>query len=434
MDHLRRLMQTARDTTSLRKFCSRLPEDRKVDDFTLDVDAIAKHEQISQKIHVIPETGAQLTFISSLDVLAKFVSTLPNKNDENQPQVEYTVTAMGKSFVARANLPDTAPIQSVSGEPQRGKQLARCSAAFTACVELVQKKFLDGHLQPVFTKHLPAMRNARLAISSNKKAEYAMRVKPSFWLSHCPGSQTELFTTLLALDKSDQLQRPCQPLIMLTRQPLPIMSPIPMYFGNGETSMLRLSASQSSTVLSTGEKELLATFTLRVFADVFSKIYEAEVDEMPYFVAPCDMSSLASGEAHIDWNVLNDVKENKNTTWENAPDDFFHGKLAIDPWDGSRKFILGGINKELKPSDPPPKYAPVPKSRAYRAGEQNIKEYSNSLTLQSRKRRQWRDDQPVVNAELLSLRRNFLDEFFVEEDANRKCCVILEPLDISPAS
>lgn len=102
----------------------------------------------------------------------------------------------------------------------------------------------------------------------------------------------------------------------------------------------------------------------------------------------------------------------------------------MDPWDGSRKFIIHGINRDLKPRDPVPAGAPLPKSRAYRLSDQTIAEYSNSLTIKSRMRQNWSNDQLVVNAELLSLRRNFLDEHGVEETQGGQCWLILEPLSL----
>ncbi|KAK5991501.1 Dicer-like protein 1 [Cladobotryum mycophilum] len=415
MEHLRRLRQASRDAGALRKFCSNLSEDCKVQDYVIDATAIAQIEHMSQKTYTITETGARLTFITSLEVLAKFVSSLPG---HDQGHV------------------DASPIKTAVGEPQRSKQLARCSAAFEACVELVKKLYIDTHLQPAFAKKLPLMRNARLAIKSDKKSEYEMRLKPDFW-SKCLDTTppTRLFSTVIGLDRPEALGRDSRPLVLLTRHPLPNVPSIPLFFGKGQASLIRPLASQVPIELNSERLEALAHFTLRIFADVFSKEYAAKPEEIPYFIAPFNIlhkNSAHEGEARVGWAILDDVKQNEELSWENAPEDFFKDKLAIDPWDGSRKFILNGINKDLKPADPTPKGVPTPKSLAYRRVEQTIKEYSNSLSIKARQRIKWRDDQPVLNAELLSLRRNFLDEFFIDEDADGRCYVIPEPLRISP--
>jgi endoribonuclease Dicer len=46
-----------------------------------------------------------------------------------------------------------------------------------------------------------------------------------------------------------------------------------------------------------------------------------------------------------------------------------------------------------------------------------------------------REDQPVVEAELLPIRRNLLDDNVGDEDLEPKpCFLVLEPLRISPVS
>ncbi|KAL6812917.1 hypothetical protein GGI42DRAFT_364309 [Trichoderma sp. SZMC 28013] len=433
LDHHRKLRRAIRDAHALRQFCSALPEDRKVLDFVVDPDLLAAQEQVTQRRFTIAETGAQLTFITSLGVLSKFASSFPNHAEDGMLHLEYIVHSMGQKFRAQVILPDGSPIKMFSGEIQKSKQLARCSAAFEACVYLINKKYITGNLQPAFTKALPYMRNARLAISSDKKSEYAMRIKPDFW-SSClaPEPPASLYQTTIALDQPEALGRASRPLILLTRKPLPDIPSTPLFFGGGRTSIVRLSNSQTSFEVLPHEIEALASFTLRLFTDVSSKEYDAKSHEIPYFLAPSKLSPGGDKAAEIDWVAVQYAHENEKLCWEDAPNEFFKDKLATDPWDGSRKFILRGINEELKPSDPTPKGVPQPKSLGYRKVEQTIKEYSNSLSIKSRKRMNWRDDQPVVNAELLPIRRNFLDEFFVEEEGGGTCYVILEPLCVSP--
>lgn len=221
----------------------------------------------------------------------------------------------------------------------------------------------------------------------------------------------------------------------MSRERIPSLPDIPLFFGNGQSSLTKLVSSDSPLQLTEDEVAGLAAFTLKIFTDVFSKEYEAKPEEIPYFVAPClqNHSDIFAGkQPEVDWPVVKLVQENDSLPWENAPDDFFNDKFVTDLFDGSRKLVIKGINKSLRPSDPTPAGVPEPKCRSYRFVDQTIKEYSNSLWLKARKRATWRDDQPVINAELLSLRRNLLDEFQVDEDVNNECFVILEPLQVSP--
>ncbi|KAH8694547.1 hypothetical protein BGZ61DRAFT_352039 [Ilyonectria robusta] len=432
MKQLRSLFQATRDAATLRRFCSALPADRKLQDLTIDAAAAAQYEQGGQKVYEVPSTGARLTYPHSLEVLARFVSSISPVDISLKP--EFIVTTFGSKFIADVILPDSSPIKSMPGFPQRSKMLARCSAAFEMCVALIKKTYINEHFQPVFTKKLPAMRNARLAVSANKKADYKMLLKPNIW-SELGTNISQLFVTVIALDTPAALGRRSRPLLLLSRQKMPQLPGIPLFFGNGHSSLAQLVMYEEPVPLTNEDVEGLVKFTLKVFDDVFSKEYDAGSEEIPYFLAPCvedHEQVLRTGQAQIDWAAVKTVKENEKLDWENAPEEFFHDKLVTDPHSGSRKMVIHGINKSLRPSDPTPENVPEQKSRAYRFVEPTIKEYSNSLWLKSRQRVQWREDQPVVNAELLSLRRNLLDEFQVDEDIDNKCFVILEPLNVSP--
>ncbi|KAL7919430.1 hypothetical protein ACQKWADRAFT_329617 [Trichoderma austrokoningii] len=422
--HHRRFQQARSAAFELQRFCRALPDDRKVEDFDVRPEVLRNCEEV-----IITESGGGLKLVDSLACLAKYSSSLSR---DGLQRLEYVVKSNKKQFIASVVLPDASPIKTIQGTTQRTKQLARCSAAFEACRILIEKGYIDKHLQPAFARKLPAMRNARLALSADKKSEYEMLVKPRFW-SLCLGPEppTVLYQTTISLSQPAALGHPSRPLILLSRNPLPEIPSTPLFFGGGRTSAVRLSQSQPSLEVTAKEIIALSGFTLRLFAHVFSKQYEAEPQELPYFIAPCNVSRQQGG-SDIDWEVVNYVAATESLVWLNAPKEFFKDKLAMDPYDGSRKFILGGINEQLRPSDPTPAGVPPPRSLAYKRVEQNIKEYSNSLSIRSRQRRNWSDDQPVVNAELLPIRRNFLDEYFIDDGVSRACYVILEPLVVSP--
>ncbi|KAF4966379.1 hypothetical protein FSARC_5949 [Fusarium sarcochroum] len=429
---LRSLKQAERDATALQKFCMSLPADRKLQDDSIDATAEIREELLRQKVHEIPSTGARLTFPSSLEVLARFAYA--SSSPEEHGKVDYQTHKITRTqFVSDVVLPISCPVNSVSGFPQRSRMLAKCSAAFEACKILIKNKYVDEHLQPTFHKKVHALRNARLSVSSNKKAEYNMRLRPDVWEAR--GEWTVCFAMTITLDNAGALGdgRPGRSLILLSRKLLPKLPEIPLFFGNGRSSVVQLTPSREPLRLTATETDGLTQFTFRVFTDVFSKEYNATCDEFPYLLAPfADNPTPAETQSHIDWDTVNLVKYNETLDWENAPKEFFMNKLVTDPYDGGRKLIIKGIDDSKRPSDPTPEGVPESRSRAYRVVEQTIKEYSNSLYQKSRQKAQWREDQPVVKAELLSLRRNLLDEFQVDEEVNKDCFVILEPLKVSP--
>ncbi|KAI8660242.1 Dicer-like protein 1 [Fusarium keratoplasticum] len=424
MGQLRSLKQAERDSTALQKFCLSLPADRKLEDDVVDA---VQDELLVQKVYEIPSTGARLTFAHSMEVLSKYAASI---TPGISSKVEFTVTKLGPKFIADVILPDASPLKAMSGFPQRSKLLAKYSASFEACVKLIKDKHIDGHLQPTLSKTIPRMRNARLAVSSNKKAEYPMRLRPDVWKSL--GDCKELFATVITLDNPGALGEDLlsRPLMLLSRKKLPELPGVPLFFGNGRSSVAKLTVSEEPLKLAAEEIDSLTRFTLKVFSDVFSKEYDANADQLPYFLAPCKDGHSSVSQA-VDWSIVEATK-NDSLPWENAPKEFFVNKFVTDPYDGGRKLVIKGIDESKRPSDPTPKGVPESRSRSYRQVEPTIKEYSNSLYYNTRLKVKWREDQPVVKAQLLSLRRNYLDEFQVDEEVNNDCFVILEPLRVSP--
>jgi endoribonuclease Dicer len=427
MKQIRSLKQAARDAAALRQFCMILPADRKLQDDSFD-DMERQMERISHHVYEIPSTGARLTFPFSLELLSRFVAYLGTA-EHGHSKPEYHVYKVGAHYAAAVTLPPSSPIISQTGHPQRSKLLAKCSASFEACKKLVNGKYIDDHLQPVFKKYVHKMRNARVGISPNKKAEHDMRLRPNIWSFR--GEWTHFFATTITLGENEGKDRS---LVLLSRKPLPELPPVPLFFGNGRSAVVKLTCFREPLDVTTQETEGLTAFTLKLFADIFSKEFQATCDQFPYLLAPSTKDVSPDETPHIDWDTVKLVKDNDSLDWENAPDEFFVDKLVVDPYDGGRKLIIKGIDRSKRPSDPTPEGVPQSRSRAYRSVEQNIKQYSNSLYLKTRQKVQWRDDQPVVKAELLSLRRNLLDEFQVDEEVNKDCFIILEPLKVSPVS
>lgn len=439
-EHTKKLAQASHDAATLRRFCSMLPRDRR-----LDSDQGSRqnlHDYSSQPSCTIGPSGAKLTFTDSLEVLAAFVSSFQERGHANLVP-EYVVMNFGKEYVAQVILPDKSPIQTKRGSPQSSKHAAKCSAAFELCQDLIREKYIDEHLQPVFKKKLPAMRNARLAISSKKKAQYNMLLKPVIWSR--VGAPEKLYCTATTLENPAALGRASCPLLLLTRDPLPSLPGIPLFFGGGDKSLVhQTQLSGTLDVAKNGEGigvlGDLRNFTLRVFQDVFSKSFEATADELPYFLAPScknhdfDFSRTAPRGA-IDWNAVKTVSENDELKLDmEDPEIFYRDRFVVDPWDGSRKLYSIRVRGDLRPSDPVPEGVPEPRFRGWKSVEHNIREYSVSIWSRTRASRVWKDDQPVVETEIIPLRRNLLDDFEGDGEAAKTCFVIMEPLRVSAVS
>ncbi|KAF9870302.1 RNase3 domain protein [Colletotrichum karsti] len=434
--HSRTIAQAGYDQSTLRRFCAALPEDRKI--AGLDVSASVLAGESHYKTYVIESSGARLTWMSSLEVLSNFVSSLRQNKDEVLAP-EYVVINQGQKFLAEVQLPPRSPITSMTGFPHKNKQAARCSAAFEMCKELIKKKYIDHHLNPTFVKKLPVMRNARLAVSSKKSAEYNMRSKPGIWAKLGPVDL--LYVTVLKLETPEAMGRASRPLILLTREQFPDLPAIPLFFGNDQRSEVHPVSLPFPVKVTADDAEALKEFTFRVFKDVFSKEYEAPIADVPYFLAPTTvshsvkLSQIDDAASLVDWNHLRETRGKEYLEWDDdTPHEFFQDKLVTDPYSGSRKLYLRGVRKDMKPMDMVPPGVPDPGHKSWKDKdvEKNITEYSVSLWARSRKKRTWRQTQPVVEAEVVSLRRNLLDDFMQDTaEESRICWVILEPMRVS---
>jgi endoribonuclease Dicer len=442
MDHVQTIKEVCRNEAILKTFCEALPADRILGGQCVSLDRLLAKEN-TLPVYKVPETGAKLTYKISLLYLAKFVSSLPHGPDAVL-NPEYVITVQNKEFICEVILPEESPIRGAIGRPCSTKQVAKCSAAFETCLLLRKGKYLDEYLSPIFTKQLPAMRNALLALDSGKCEAYGMRTKPDCWAA---GSiPAELFVTVLNLDNPESLDRASQPLALLTRLPVPQLPSFALHFGRGKNSPVQCSSISKSLKVDLSVVHQLNIFSLCIFDDVFSKGYESDTTKMPYFLAPVQPQAGYNPSADpsdlIAWDILKSIDDYQtaqgdqpweNMTWKTQTDEFFQDKYIVDPWDGSRKLWTVGLAPQYKPLDP------VPENTAPRRGARknisNIMEYSCSLWAKARERRTFDENQRVFEARHISLRRNLLDEFDTsEEEMPKRCFIILEPLKISPVS
>jgi len=274
----------------MKNFCEGLPQDRFLDKLDFDLHTLRDTEG---EVYIEPISGAKLTYRSSLTVLANFVTSIPVPNNEVNLQPTYVLKRVFDTnldgeerhgFECEVILPECAPVHTATGKICAKKLLAKCAAAFKMCLLLREKHFLDDHLLPTYKKKLPAMRNAQLALSEKHKGQYLMRVKPEFWRIGAKTIPERLYLTVIDVDAG--LDRPHQPLGLITRAHLPQLPQFPIYLRNGRPSNVVLIPLESSF---SAAEETLALFnkvTLQIYADIYNKIYENDVSKMAYWLVP----------------------------------------------------------------------------------------------------------------------------------------------------
>jgi endoribonuclease Dicer len=442
LEHTQIMREVRQNEGILRRFCNQLPEDRLLSGNDFNMDHFLSKER-GHRVYTVPSTGAKLTYKMSLSILANFVDSLPHSHETNL-QAEYVMTVQNKMFVGEVIMPEQSPIRGAIGRAAATKQVAKCSAAFETCLRLVSGKYLDDNLLPIYTKQLPAMRNALLAVDSKKREAYEMKTKPAVW--SIGGVPEELYFTILSLDNPEAVDRPLQPMALLTRSRLPELPSFVLHFGEGKNSSVKLTSLRRSMNVDSAFIAQVNTFTLCLFDDIFSKCYESDASKMPYFLAPVITKPGFDQDMEpsdlMAWDILKSIQEHslqwedrgweKMQPWQTEPDEFFRDRFVTDPFDGSRKMWCKGVTYQYKATDPVPPNSAPKKTRKGRPYD-NILEYSCSLWEKARARRVLDENQRVFETELISLRRNLLDEFGTSEtESTKKCFVTLETLKVSP--
>ncbi|OAX85561.1 hypothetical protein ACJ72_00055 [Emergomyces africanus] len=432
--HEASIQHVQRAENIMRRFCEALPEDRIIRGSTEDLGTILDRERYRNSF-TIPNTGAKLTYTSALAVLAHYASSLQYEN-EVSTQVNYFIERIDGAFVCEASLPEKSPFRGLKGKPSARKMYAKQSAAFETCLMLRKNGLLDDRFVSKYHKRLPAMRNAKLAITSKKTNQYDMMVKPKLWENTRGTIPSEIYATLLTLKPVGKLRRAYQPLILFTRDALPKFPIFPLYLEDDiECNVISIPL-RCSLRVSEYEVDLLTTFTLRIFQDLFHKVYDRQSAMMSYWLAPTrltledgDISENADPRELLDIDVIQHVQENPEICWSlDMLPRAVENKFLFDKWDGRYRYFTFEVEPTLRPSDPPPS------TMSKRKNMENIMNYSLNLFKNSRRKFleacDW--NQPVVRAELVRLRRNLLDKAMEQEKGEEAAYYICpEPLRIS---
>lgn len=418
--------------SQLRHFLLHMEEDRFLENDYLGIQGVFCKTRPNKTFKTA--AGTQCNYRTSILYLSRYASSLQYEN-AGLARVVYEAEIVDGMFRFRTILPDGSPIKGAVGEPFPNKSVAKQSAAWKTCFALRAKGLLDDHLNSVFLKQRPANANARLAVSSAKKDKYDMLVKPQFWTVDCGRVPTSLFVTVIHLVPSANLRRRHDPLVLLTRSALPPMPKFPVYLdGNVETEVAFVHYWSPYDV---EHKMLLCLkrFTLQMFQDLFNKEYEAEDTQMPYWLAPArwrpgDIAPQSLTEV-VD---LDPSKDLKPVQWAPGSDpDTWCDQFLVDKWSGSYRYWSGSVLQDLNIGSPIP--AAVPGRRSKGAKAKSILEYTLSLYGTSKLRFMEHCDpsQPVLEAELVPLRRNFLDRADEKdsEEYRHKYHICPEPLFMS---
>ena len=443
-EHKERIIDVRNDEAVMRTFCEGLSHTQRALDLGQDGSELLAFENELFPSHTEPASGAKLTYRSSLSVLNHFVATWPYSSHQTMLQPSYVICpaanydprdSQRRGFVCEVILPEGSPIGSVAGQVHSKKQIARCAAAFKMCLQLRQKGLLDEHLVPTTSRKLPAMANAMLAVSEKKKGQYPMLIKSSFWKQNRDSIPRCLYLTVVNIDNG--LDRVHQPLGILTRIPIPQLPAFPIYLFDGRESNIVTCPSAIPLPVSPDTLEMLTRFTLRIYEDIYNKVYDYDIRKLSYWVVPIlsrhtsIVSSTTSLERLLDMKQIHKVYHEPTWQWNpGTENEDLINKYFVDPTNGGRRYYSDSLAPYLKPQDPVP--AQIPRHN-YKFMS-SILDYTDSRWLKSRDISKWDPSQPVLQVERIPFRRNLLarvEDKERKELANLKTYICPEPLRIS---
>ena len=435
-EHSQILWSVRREEETLRSFFRSLPADRRMDESEEESEQIS-NDLSDQEVFEHPETKAKLTYNTSLVILAHYVSSLPH-HPETVVVPTYIPSTRAEGFVYEVILPENSPILSAAGCAKRRKILAKCSAAFNACLKLIKGGHLNSKFMPSHVKRLPAMRNARLAISSKKSNMYEMMTKPRIWEIGRSVFPEDLFVTVLDLPCG--YDRPHCPIALLTRTRMPDFPSFPLYLQAGNESWVKTTNITKPLKISTVRLEHVDEFTRVVYHHVFAKVFEANIPEMSYWFAPVSIqpgtaNSSMEPSAIIDWNAIENVCYPGESKWnEGWTNDSLLNRFFWDRYNGGKRYFAIGIEKSLNMDSPIPDEVGVWDHKSNTIKQFTVSSWAN-LSRKHEGKEPYNKRQPVLLVESMMERRNFLDKpTNAEKESRLRAFVIPQPLERSSLS
>ena len=413
----------------LREFLNNLEEDRFLETDFLGIGGVLSDEKANQTF--MTAAGAKCSYRTAIECLHCYATSLQTVT-RGEAFVAYEPEITDGMFQFRTVLPEVSPLSGMVGKAYPSKKIAKQSAAWETCVQLRRKCLLDEKLVSIYAKEHPVNSNAKLAISSSKKTDYPMLVKPNFW-SLCSGKVPKvLYATIVLLIPSHPLTRIHDPLLLLTRSPMPPLPEYHVYLEEDVETRVVFTQIMRSYPVDPSMLKHLEIFTLRVFQDLFNKSYQAENEYIQYWLAPTQWTPGCPAPATLNELVHREINQSwAPILWStNTNPETWASHFLIDKWSGKYRYWSHGVMPNLTPdSKIPPGLA---ERRTKGARPRSILEYTLSMYGSSRTRffDHYDRSQPVFRAELVSTRRNFLDKHNEDDDEKTKqsYCVCPEPL------
>ncbi|KAK9449862.1 uncharacterized protein V1518DRAFT_404946 [Limtongia smithiae] len=362
---LRRLNDVTMAEHKMREFCEKLPKDRILAGFYGD--DITGVTDDNGLIYIESTTGARISSGSCLMILSTYVSSLIHDSySVLRPIFSYETD--GTFHICTISMPSVSGVLSMTGERRLGKNLAKRDAAFRLVVELRRKNLIDEHMRPYRVKKVRLLDQKKKEVSAVNANKFSLR-SPSFWKLELFDYEVDGVTHALetfemygAVFEMPNHKGSYRPLCILSRKKHPAYYSFPL-FVDGEYIPIECRLTEKPFKMSIADMIQLSQYTVRLFYDVYNKLFDADMRKLPYYIAP-----ISDDSGSIDWDLLKrgaDSLDQQPVTWEDKPDAMaWQGAFVVDMRNRNRRFELRQLMPELTEDSAIPSWFPSSEKHA----------------------------------------------------------------------
>lgn len=358
------------------------------DDEDDDAGAFVKDPTASGRIHAHNATTVVYRFVASLDSGNEDMS-------RSRPLFEFQQIrghhGSRNSHVCTVVLPSGAPIRTVSGPPYPTQSAARRAACLRVCEELFYKGHLDyklfprpppvsvrqqreSYVSPAMVEELSDIEddedNSSAPLSKAKHAGTRCypRRRPDFWSNAVTMHNNYLYPTIISTDRQDDSFRLYQPLLILTRLPLPSIESCKLFFAGVPSNVHFESAARFQ--VDEEQLQMLQRYTIRICRVVANKPFICKPENLAYFLAPLRSTwnpniekprgrwQLQDVAGHIPWDLVSMAAANwvvplRRESLESLAQDI-QDAVIQDRWvEFTRRYDAVAVRPDLNPLSKP---------------------------------------------------------------------------------
>ncbi|KAJ8523549.1 hypothetical protein ONZ45_g63 [Pleurotus djamor] len=346
---------------------------------------------VSGRFVLDPTTSGRIYVQDATTVIYRFSAAMASNTQVGRPLFLFEDSHRPDSLpgvVCTITLPSINGLIPVRGPISDNMTQARREACLQACDYLTSIGALGSHYFPPAppnssqtTNHEPLSSTQARPHSHMSGARHYPQKKPDFWSNCGTGPVDRLYPLLVTIGQGDTSEA-YGPMLILTRKPLPPLTPFKIFSGTSATVSLRGAAPLS---IDQFRLQSLVSYTLRICRAISNKPFTCSIDQMGFLFAPLSPSihdvlakdnealGLTPIEAHVPWESVSAAA----STWAVALDLEDVDKLKHDLEDAviqdrwvefTRRYNAVCLRQDLTPSDKP---ADSPREAAY----ENIYEY-----------------------------------------------------------